>query len=121
MLSNIDKARLATELCGLEKVETGPEYLDDTPRDFFYTLNGDYHCGGPATFDPENNWNHMRLVLEGLVKKTMEKFTAYSKDKACRIILHQLATLPEMPEDNWLGSLVCTAGLDVLNQKGAKP
>ncbi len=68
-------------------------------------------------WNPREDGNQLLMVLDGLVKKTMERFTAYTKDKACRIILHQLATMPEMPEDNWLGNVVCAAGLEVINRK----
>ncbi len=105
-LTKKDKARLATELCGL--IDSDPVYVD---KDYCKFCN-------KSDFAPLHNSRHTLLVLEGLVKKTMEKFTAYSKDKACRIILHQLATMPEMPEDNWLGNLVCTAGLEVLGKDG---
>ena len=112
-LSNDDRARLATELCGLERWEckAGDLYMQGEKGPFVCDV---------VDFDPLANGSHPLLVLEGLVKKTMEKFTAYTKDKACRIILHQLATMPEMPEDNWLGNLVCAAGLEVLKQKGGK-
>ncbi len=69
---------------------------------------------------PATDGRQILMVLDGLVKKTMERFTAYTKDKTCRIILHQLATMPEMPEDNWLGNVVCAAALEIINQKGGE-
>ncbi len=108
-LTNDEKARLATELCGLEKVETGPEYLDDTPRDFFYTLKGDYYCGGPASFDPVNNGQHTLLVLEGLARRIswLDVFGLIAVDYMNKL------------NDFNYAEAVCVAGLEVLRKDKA--
>ena len=125
-LTNDDRAALATELCGLELCYT----FNDGTGSQWWTLP----CGElipKDDFDPVNNWNHMRLVLEGLVKKGY-RYKIYSPGAYTDEGLGPVGTFEcwIYKTDNGiriaccgcsvdsLGSAVCKAGLEVIGRDG---
>ena len=121
-LTNDDKARLATELCGLvvHKHKMYPSWIihpdDYKKRRHIYN------------FDPVNNGQHTLLVLEGLRKRVDHIDIRLGKGTGPTII--KLYNDPlDVIEDNpstklvipgTFASAVVTAGLEVLNQKGGE-
>ena len=123
-LSNIDKARLATELCGLELCYT---FADGTGGQWWKLPCSELIP--KDDFDPENNWNHMRLVMEGVVEKRPHLVIVYGELAGVKnvgiffdisgedgIILGLIADI----YGDTLPSAVCTAALEVLGKDGGK-
>ena len=109
-LTNNDKARLATELCGLERWEckAGDLYLQGKDGPFVCDVDD---------FDPVDNAEQAMLVLEGLVKKLARE---RKQSKACTLTKLLRGWIDQFSDSDEidLGPAVCTAGLEVLNQKG---
>ena len=114
-LTKKDKVRLATELCGLTKTIPAEHIPKDVSKGWeMYQKNGQNYCG-VLDFDPVNNWNHMRLVLEGLVEKEAERDF---ENSAWHTVLDKIAITAYMDTDFNFASAICAAGLEVLKQKG---
>ncbi len=125
MLTNAQKAALATELCGMveHKHKMYPSWI--IHPDDYKKRQHIYH------FDPVSNWNHMRLVLEGLVKKGY-RYKIYSPGAYTDEGLGPVGTFEcwIYKTDNGiriaccgcsvdsLGSAVCKAGLEVIGRDG---
>ena len=115
-LTNDEKAALATELCGavtdngIGKVhELIPCWVfRKTPKNIWVRKD---------KFDPVNNWNHMRLVLEGLVKRDISMDSTHTPGGSLYYALIHVAHIT-LAEGCHFASAVVTAGLEVLNQKG---
>ena len=108
-LSNIDKARLATELCGLERGEckAGDLYLQGKDGPFVCDVDD---------FDPVDNAEQAMLVLAGLVKKQADMYSESNND-AWRTVLKRLSYQARQLIGPFnFPSAVCTAGLEVLGK-----
>lgn len=106
-LTNEDKARLATELCG------GREgyFFNDW---WLFERGPRIHKG---KFDPLHNGVHTLLVLERLVKRHPGRAKELFEDLAGNILL--ICQNPETLVFDF-PSAVCTAGLEVLGKDGGK-
>ena len=119
-LSSDEKARLATELCGLRRKQSKSDMgvTSNHPNGIWDRYEGTggfpilYH-----KFDPEYNWNHMRLVLEASVKK-VERLGWF--DVLRRLSFAALMRESVEKKDFNFGDAVCAAGLEVINQKGGE-
>ena len=83
-ISSSDKARLAKELLGWKLSDGGPfncmiDVWTDNKGVYQYATELSMDNSGDILepFEPEHNWNHMRLVLEEMVKRKED--SAYSK------------------------------------------
>ena len=122
-LTNKEKARLATELCGARLRPLvkgwGSHRAEDEALGWEFPNSVRVEEEG---FDPENNWNHMRLVLEGLVKREkMIIFKAGIHDDG-RMWGECYSLNPERRTSiaNSFASAVCAAGLEILREVGKK-
>ncbi len=116
MLTNDERAALATELCGLEKAKPYDGLQPVLMLEAGYYLDGKRFCY-IKDFDPENNWNHMRLVMEGLVKHLQES-RGHEPHDAWYWLFTKLRKKIEPGKPLNFADDVCAAGLEILRKDG---
>ncbi len=111
-LSDDERAALATELCGLEKAKPYDGLQPVLMLEAGYYLDGKRFCY-IKDFDPENNWNHMRLVMEASVKSDEWNWPWL----LCELAKKSNDAIDEGKDFNFAAA-VCAAGLEAIRKDG---
>ena len=122
MLTNDEKAELATELCGArltsrsENAGIGGSIAIPAWSFPSFKSGQTLLC---SDFDPVNNGSHTLLVLEGLVNKFPQDVVTIQLCESGLMYKVQISLSSHtLATGDTLAFAVCTAGLEVLNQKG---